>query len=93
MGISPLFRGAGKLRLWPALNGFKQVLIAYLAKISYLDKLVQPSYTLSTQIRLKATPRACKATLDTLTSVVMLIMQQLSRLIDGDLILQLRQEG
>ena len=41
------------------LNDFKQVQIAYLAAISYLDKLVQPSYTLCTQIRPKATPRAC----------------------------------
>ena len=31
-----------------ALNGFKQVQIAYLAAISYLDKLVQFSFTLST---------------------------------------------
>ena len=30
---------------------------------SYFDKLVQPSYTLSTQIRPKATPRACLAML------------------------------
>ena len=28
------------------LKGFKQVLIAYLAMNSYLDKVVQPSYTL-----------------------------------------------
>ena len=32
-------------------NGFRQVKIAYLAVISNLDKLVQPSYTLSMQIR------------------------------------------
>ena len=68
MGISAPFQSAGKFRVWPALTGFKQVLIAYLAAISYLDKLVQPTYTSSTQIRPKATPRACEATLDTLTS-------------------------
>ena len=39
-----------------ALNGFKQVQIAYLTVISYL---IQPSYTLSTQIKPKATPRDC----------------------------------
>ena len=41
-------RIAGKLRCKAADSGFKQVQIAYLAVISYLDKLVQPSYTLST---------------------------------------------
>jgi len=58
------FRIAGKLRS----NGFKQVQIAYLAVISYLDKLVQPSYTLSTQISPLAMPRASLAMLATLTS-------------------------
>ena len=46
-----------------ALNGLKEAQIAYLAAISYLDKLGQSSYTLSTQIRAKTTPRACLATL------------------------------
>ena len=41
------------------IYGFKQVQIAYLAVISNLDKLVQLSYTLSKQIRLLASPRAC----------------------------------
>ena len=45
-----------------ALNGLKEAQIAYLAAVSYLDKLGQPSYTLSTQIRAKATSRACLAT-------------------------------
>jgi len=49
----------GKLRCKAADNGFKLVQIAYLAVISYLDKLVQPSYTLSTQISPLALPRAC----------------------------------
>ena len=39
--------------------GFKQVQIAYLAVINNLDKFVQFSYTLSKQIRLLASPRAC----------------------------------
>ena len=34
----------------------------------WLPAQVQPSYTLSTQIRPKAMPTACLATLDTLTS-------------------------
>ena len=37
-------------------NGFKQVQRAYPALISYLDKLVQPSYTLPSSL---ATPWAC----------------------------------
>ena len=53
-----LFRIAGKLRYKPADNGFKQVQLAYLAVISYLDKLVQPSYMLSTRISPLALPRA-----------------------------------
>ena len=47
---------------------FKQVQIAYLAAISYLDNLVRASYMLSTQIRPKAMPRASLGMLDTLTS-------------------------
>jgi len=43
---SLLFRSAGKLRCKAADNGFKQVQFAYLEVISYLDKLVQPSYCL-----------------------------------------------
>ena len=46
MRKSAPFRIAGKLRCKAADNGFKQVQIAYLALISYLDKLVQPSYML-----------------------------------------------
>ena len=52
------FRSASKLRCKAADNGFKQVQFAYLAVISYLDKLFQPSYTLSTQISPLALPRA-----------------------------------
>ena len=52
------FRIHGKLRRKATANGFKQVHIAYLAVISYLDKLVQPSYTLSMQIRPWGLPRA-----------------------------------
>ena len=58
MRKSALFRIAGKLRCKAADNGFKQVQIAYLALISYLDKLVQPSYTLSMQISPLGLPRA-----------------------------------
>ena len=54
---SALFRIAGKLQA--ADNGFKQVQIAYLSEITYLDKLLQPSYMLSTQISPLALPRAC----------------------------------
>ena len=39
-----------------------------LAVISYLDKLVQPSYMLSLQMSPLALPRVSKATLATLTS-------------------------
>ena len=39
-------------------NSFKQVQFAYLVVISYLDKLVQPSYPLSMQISPLALPRA-----------------------------------
>ena len=53
-----LFRIRGKLLCKATANGFKKVQIAYLAVISYLDKLVQPSYTLSMQIRPLALPRA-----------------------------------
>ena len=67
------------------MNGFKQVRIAYLAAFRFL---VQPSYTLCTQIRPKATSRACLATLDNFDlRVVPLMMQQLSQLINGDVIL------
>ena len=58
MRKSALFRIAGKLRSKAADNRFKQMQIAYLAVISYLDKLVQPSYMLSTQISPLAQPRA-----------------------------------
>ena len=50
---------AGQLLGTPTDYGFKKVQIAYLAVISNLDKLVQLSYTLSKQIRLLASPRAC----------------------------------
>ena len=51
----------GKLQLKPqimimASNKYK--LLTYLAVISYLDKLVQPSYMLSAQICPLALPRA-----------------------------------
>ena len=49
----------GKLRCIDTDNGFKQVQKAYLALISYLDKLVQPSYMLTVQISPLATPWAC----------------------------------
>ena len=62
-----------------ALNGSKQVELAYPAAIS-LDKLVQPSYTLYTQIRPKAMLRACLKHFD--LRAVTLITQQLLRLID-----------
>ena len=39
------FQIAGKLRC--VESGFKQVQITYLAEVRNLDKLVQPSYTLS----------------------------------------------
>ena len=45
-----LLQIAGKLQCIAAENGFKQVQIAYLAEIRNLDKLVQPSYTLSMQV-------------------------------------------
>ena len=64
-----------------ALNGFKQVQIAYLAAISYLDKLVQPSYT--NQAQGYAQDLLSNAWHFDLR-VVMLVMQQLSRLIKGD---------
>ena len=57
----------GKLRCKAADNSFKLVQITYLAVISYLDKLVQPSYTLSARISPLALPRASLATLATLT--------------------------
>ena len=60
--------------------------IAYLEVISYLDKLVQPSFTLSTQIR----PN------DTLTSEYNnagLMVPGLPQLINGNVILLPRQEG
>jgi len=47
---------AGELQSKAADNGFKQAQTAYLAVISYL---VQPRYTLSTQISSLALPRAC----------------------------------
>ena len=40
------FQIAGKLQCKATANGFKQVQIGYLAVISYLHNLVQPSYTL-----------------------------------------------
>ena len=52
------FQIAGKLRCKAADDGLKQVQFAYLAVISYLDKLVQPTYTLSMQITPLALPRA-----------------------------------
>ena len=58
MRKSAPFRIAGQLRCKAADNGFKQVQIAYLALISYLDKQVQPSYTLSMQISPLGLPRA-----------------------------------
>ena len=58
MRKSAPFRIAGQLRCKAADDGFKQVQIAYLALISYLDKLVQPSYTLSMQISPLGLPRA-----------------------------------
>ena len=69
-GKSALFQSVGKSYVYghTQCNGFKQVQIAYLAPISYLDKLVQPSYTLSTQIRSPlATPQVCLEMLDALT--------------------------
>ena len=42
-----------------AASGFKQVEIAYLAAVSYLDKLVQPSHMLCTQFKPLALPRVC----------------------------------
>ena len=45
--ISTPFQIAGKLQCKGTDNGFKQVKIAYLAVINYLDKLVWPSYTLT----------------------------------------------
>ena len=39
------------------MNGFRQVQMAYLALVSLLDKLVQPSYTLAAQIRPLPTPK------------------------------------
>ena len=45
------FQIAGKLQCTPTYNGFKQVQITYLAVISNLDKLAQPSDTLSMQVR------------------------------------------
>ena len=56
VGKSAPFQSAGKWQE-PRVNGFKQVQIAYLAVIRYLDKLVQPSYALFAQIRPLATPR------------------------------------
>ena len=52
------FRIPGKLRCKTTANGLKQVQIAYLAVISYVDKLVQPSYTPSMQISPLALPGA-----------------------------------
>ena len=49
----------GKLLSIDADNGFKQVQKGYLALISYLDKLGQPSYMLSVQISPLAKPWAC----------------------------------
>ena len=62
------FQIAGKLQCKATANDFKQVQIGYLAVISYLHNLVQPSYLLSMQISLLALPIACLATLVTLTS-------------------------
>ena len=78
MRKSAPFRIAGKLRCKAADNGFKQVQIAYLALISYLDKLVQPSYTLSMQISPLALPRdllgnACHFDLRLITLISALI--------------------
>ena len=46
---SALFQIAGKLRWIGAENDFKQVEIAHMAANRYFAKLIQPSYTLSTQ--------------------------------------------
>ena len=50
MRKSAPFQIAGKLRGTLTDNSFKRVQIAYLGVIGNLDKLVQPSYTLSWQI-------------------------------------------
>jgi len=55
---SALIRIPGKLWCKTAGNGFKQLQFPYLAVISYLDKLLQPSYMLSMQISPLALPRA-----------------------------------
>ena len=59
MRKSAPFQITGKLRYINADNNFKQVQKAYLALISYLDKLVQPGYTLSVLISSLTTLWAC----------------------------------
>ena len=54
MRKSAPIRIPGKLRCKATTNGFKQAEIV----ISYLDKLVQPSYMLSLQISPLVLPRA-----------------------------------
>ena len=76
-----------------ALNGFKQVQIAYLAAISYLDKLVQPSNTMYTNQAKGYAQGLLSNAWHFDLRVVMVIMQQLLQLINGDVILMLRQEG
>ena len=62
--------------------------------ISYLDKLIQPSYALFVQIRPLATPRAFLSNAWHFDlQVVTVIMQHLSRLIDGDVMLVSRSKG
>ena len=75
-----------------ALNGFKQVQIAYLAAISYLDKLVQPSSIYTNQAKGYAQGFFSDTWHFDLRAVT-LIVQQLSELIIGNVILLLCQEG
>ena len=59
-------------------NGFKEVEIAYLAVISHLDKLIQPSYTLCTQFKPLALPHGLLARLS--TSFTLLLTMAISAL-------------
>ena len=63
-------------------NGFKQV--AYLAVISHLDKLVQPSYTLCTQFKPLALPRgrACLYACQLGPSVLIMLTMAISALLN-----------
>ena len=62
MRKSASFQIAGKLRGILTDNSFKRVQITYLCVISNLDKLVQPSYTLSKSDRWQALELAKQCT-------------------------------